>query len=160
MKNSSFMQRLLASYLFSNLRCLELEHKPKICWNFFTTVVSSCWNVQFMDGLGLSWRNRHHYQYENSHTNNDTSVIWFGSERAQSKHQWSAVTSFKFEAKSQEPHKLWEGVFKPDSTDEDSPPNLSIGQRVVVPCGADIVCIGWNTMWCKRVSCTGSGQML
>ena len=27
---------------------------------------------------------------------------------------------------------------QPDSTDEDSPPNLSIGQRVVVPCGADI----------------------
>ena len=31
---------------------------------------------------------------------------------------------------------------KPDSTDEDSPPNLSIGQRVVVQCGADIGCIG------------------
>ena len=31
---------------------------------------------------------------------------------------------------------------KPDSTDEDSPPNLSIGQRVVVQCGADIDCIG------------------
>ena len=96
----------------------------------------------------------------------------------------SPVTSFNFEAKSQEPHKLWEGVFtvlsihpqtpnafsrklmlgktldgefkllrirkldsddvdvKPDSTDEDSPPNLSIGQRVVVQCGADIGCIG------------------
>ena len=80
-----------------------------------------------------------------------------------------SVTSFNFEAKSQEPHKLWEGVFtqcsehtkcttfsrklmlgktldgefkllrireldnddvddQPDSTDEDSPPNLSIGQ--------------------------------
>ena len=84
----------------------------------------------------------------------------------------SPVTSFNFEAKSQEPHKLWEGVFtalavnsppntkcttfsrklmlgktldgefkllrireldnddvdvKPDSTDEDSPPNLSLG---------------------------------
>ena len=84
----------------------------------------------------------------------------------------SPVTSFSFEAKSQEPHKLWEGVFtdsavnsppntkcttfsrklmlgktldgefkllrireldnddvdvKPDSTDDDSPPNLSIG---------------------------------
>ena len=58
MKNSSFMQRLLACYLFSNLRCLELEHKPKIK-NFFTTVVSSCWNVQFMDGLGLSSKNSH-----------------------------------------------------------------------------------------------------
>ena len=99
----------------------------------------------------------------------------------------SPVTSFNFEAKSQEPHKLWEGVFtvlqihpqtpnalatfsrklmlcktldgeikllrireldnddvddKPDSTDEDSPPNLSIGQRVVVQCGVDIGCIG------------------
>ncbi len=31
---------------------------------------------------------------------------------------------------------------RPDSTDEDSPPNLSIGQRVVVQCGADIGCIG------------------
>ena len=31
---------------------------------------------------------------------------------------------------------------KPDSTDEDSPPNLSISQRVVVQCGADIGCIG------------------
>ena len=31
---------------------------------------------------------------------------------------------------------------KPDSTDEDSPPNLNIGQRVVVQCGADIGCIG------------------
>ena len=31
---------------------------------------------------------------------------------------------------------------KPDSTDEDSPPSLSIGQRVVVQCGADIGCIG------------------
>ena len=31
---------------------------------------------------------------------------------------------------------------KRDSTDEDSPPNLSIGQRVVVQCGADIGCIG------------------
>ena len=31
---------------------------------------------------------------------------------------------------------------KPDSTDEDSPPNLSIGQRVVMQCGADIGCIG------------------
>ena len=30
---------------------------------------------------------------------------------------------------------------KPDSTDEDSPPNLSIGQRVVVQYGADIGCI-------------------
>ena len=30
---------------------------------------------------------------------------------------------------------------KPDSTDGDSPPNLSIGQRVVVQCGADIGCI-------------------
>ncbi len=30
---------------------------------------------------------------------------------------------------------------KHDSTDGDSPPNLSIGQRVVVPCGADIGCI-------------------
>ena len=51
---------------------------------------------------------------------------------------------------------------KPDSTDEDSPPNLSIGQWVVVQCGADIDCIGWKykSMWCKRVSCTGSGQML
>ena len=29
---------------------------------------------------------------------------------------------------------------KPDSTDEDSPPNLSIGQRVVVHCGEDIGC--------------------
>ena len=31
---------------------------------------------------------------------------------------------------------------KPDTTDEDTPPNLSIGQRVVVQCGADIGCIG------------------
>ena len=31
---------------------------------------------------------------------------------------------------------------QPDSTDEDSPPNLSIGQRVVVQCGADNDCIG------------------
>ena len=31
---------------------------------------------------------------------------------------------------------------RPDSTDEDSPPNLSIVQRVVVQCGADIGCIG------------------
>ena len=31
---------------------------------------------------------------------------------------------------------------KPNSTDEDSPPNLSIGQLVVVQCGADIGCIG------------------
>ena len=31
---------------------------------------------------------------------------------------------------------------KRDSTDEDSPPNFSIGQRVVVQCGADISCIG------------------
>ena len=94
-----------------------------------------------------------------------------------------SVTSFNFEAKSQEPHKLWEGVFttfaansppntfsrklmlgkildgefkllrireldtddvddQPDSTDEDSPPNLSIGQRVGVQCGADIDWIG------------------
>ena len=30
---------------------------------------------------------------------------------------------------------------KPDSTDEDTPPNLSIGQRVVVQCEADIGCI-------------------
>ena len=30
---------------------------------------------------------------------------------------------------------------KPDSTDEDTPPNFSIGQRVVVQCGADIGCI-------------------
>ena len=90
MKNSSFMQRLLAWYLFSNLRCWELEHKPKICWNFFTTVVSSCWNVQFMDGLdsvgGTVTRSVWKHM-KNSHTNNDTSVIWFGSERAQSKHQ-------------------------------------------------------------------------
>ena len=79
----------------------------------------------------------------------------------------SPVTSFNFEAKSPEPHKLWEGVFtvlrlenmmhttfsrklmlgktlddefkllkldnddvygKPDSTDEDTLPNFSIGQ--------------------------------
>ena len=31
---------------------------------------------------------------------------------------------------------------KPDTTDEDSPTNLNIGQRVVVQCGADIGCIG------------------
>ena len=31
---------------------------------------------------------------------------------------------------------------KPVTTDEDSPPNLLIGQRVVVQCGADIGCIG------------------
>ena len=31
---------------------------------------------------------------------------------------------------------------KRDSTDEDSPPNLSICQRVVVQFGADIGCIG------------------
>ncbi len=31
---------------------------------------------------------------------------------------------------------------KPDSIEEHSPPNLSIGQRVVVQCGADIGCIG------------------
>ena len=30
----------------------------------------------------------------------------------------------------------------PDSTDEDSSPNLSVGQRVVVQCGSDIGCIG------------------
>ena len=30
---------------------------------------------------------------------------------------------------------------KPDSTDEDTPPNLSIGQRVVVQREADIGCI-------------------
>ena len=35
-----------------------------------------------------------------------------------------------------------DGDDQPDSTDEDSPPNLSIGQRVVVQCGADIDCIG------------------
>ena len=29
-----------------------------------------------------------------------------------------------------------------ESTDEDSPPNLSIGQRVVAQCGADIDWIG------------------
>ena len=35
---------------------------------------------------------------------------------------------------------------KPDSTKfyDDSPPNLSIGQRVVVQCGVDIGCIGSN----------------
>ena len=31
---------------------------------------------------------------------------------------------------------------QPGSTDEDSPPNLSIGQRVVVQCGAHIDWIG------------------
>ena len=31
---------------------------------------------------------------------------------------------------------------QPDSTDEDSPPNLSIGQRVVLQWGADIDWIG------------------
>ena len=30
---------------------------------------------------------------------------------------------------------------KPDSTDEDTPKNLNIGQRVVVQCEADIDCI-------------------
>ena len=35
---------------------------------------------------------------------------------------------------------------KPDSTDEDSPPNLSISQRVVVQCGADIDEIQVNVM--------------
>ena len=95
----------------------------------------------------------------------------------------SPVTSFNFEAKSQEPcinygkvclqcsehtkcttfsrklmlDKTSDGEFKllrireldnddvdgkPVTTDEDSPPNLLIGQRVVVQCGADIGCIG------------------
>ena len=63
---------------------------------------------------------------QDSHTKT-TSVIWFGSERAQSKHQCpvhlqsSPVTSFNFEAKSQEPHKLWEGVFVNSAVN--SPPN-------------------------------------
>ena len=48
---------------------------------------------------------------------------------------------------------------KPDSTDEDSPPNLSIGQRVVVQCGADNVMqksvVYWKwpnvvDIYCKR----------
>ena len=42
---------------------------------------------------------------------------------------------------------------KPDSTDEDSPPNLSIGQRVVMQCGVDIDCIGWNTSQCDAKEC-------
>ena len=42
---------------------------------------------------------------------------------------------------------------KPDSTDEDSPPNLSIDQRVVVQCGADIDCMGWNTSQCNAKEC-------
>ena len=41
-----------------------------------------------------------------------------------------------------------DGDGKPGFTDEVSPPNLSIGQRVVVQCGADIGCIGWNTSQC------------
>ena len=41
---------------------------------------------------------------------------------------------------------------QPDSTDEDSPPNLSIG-RVVVQCGADIGWIGWNTSQCDANEC-------
>ena len=131
---------------------------------------------------------------KNSHTKNDTSVIWFGSERAQSKHQspvhlqWHNLTlklnhrnhinygkvclqCCKFIPKHKMHYillklmlgKTLDGEFKllrireldnddmdvkRDSTDEDSPPNLSIGQRVVVQCGADIGCIRWNTSQC------------
>ena len=125
------------------------------------------------------------------------SVIWLGSERAQSKHQspvhlqWHNLTlklnhrnhinygkvclqCCKFIPKHQIHYILpktdagqLDGEFKllrireldnddvddkRDSTDEDSPPNFSIGQRVVVQFGADIGCIGWNTSqtWCKK----------
>ena len=134
-----------------------------------------------------------------SHTNNDTSVIWFGSERAQSKHQcpvqlqWHHLTlklnhrnhinygkvclqCCKFTPNTKCTTfsrklmlgKTLDGEFKllciresdnddvDDSTDEDSPPNLSIGQRVVVQCGlcgADIGCIGWNTSQCDAKEC-------
>ena len=37
---------------------------------------------------------------------------------------------------------------KPDSTDEDSPPNFSIGQWVVVQCEAAIGWLRWNTSQC------------
>ena len=51
---------------------------------------------------------------------------------------------------------------KPDSTVEDTPPNFSIGLWIVVRCETDIGCIimKYKSMWCKRVLCTGSGQML
>ena len=52
---------------------------------------------------------------------------------------------------------------KPDSTVEDTPPNFSIGLWIVVRCETDIGCIIWNPSQCdqcKRVLCTGSGQML
>ena len=41
---------------------------------------------------------------------------------------------------------------QPDSTDEDSPPNLSIGQRVVVQCGVDVYWKWPNVVdiYCKR----------
>ena len=39
---------------------------------------------------------------------------------------------------------------KRDSTDEDSPPNFSICQRVVVQCGADIGCIGSTSILATR----------
>ena len=56
------------------------------------------------------------YQYGgmNSHTNNDNSVymVWFLKSAIEtSMSNSSPVTSFNFEAKLQEAHKLWEGVF-------------------------------------------------
>ena len=42
---------------------------------------------------------------------------------------------------------------KPDSTDEDSSLNLSIGQRVGVQYGADIGCIGRNACQCDAKEC-------
>ena len=42
---------------------------------------------------------------------------------------------------------------KPDSTDEDTPPNFSISQWVVVQCNADIGCIRWNKSQCDAKEC-------
>ena len=71
-----------------------------------------------MDGLGLNWRKQSPDQYggmKNSHTNNDTgqrNMDWFRKSAIEtSMSSSSPVTSFTFEAKSQEAHKLWEGVF-------------------------------------------------
>ena len=52
---------------------------------------------------------------------------------------------------------------KPDSTDEDTPPNFSIGLWIVVWCEADIGCIIWNASQCDAKSVVywnRSGQML
>ena len=42
---------------------------------------------------------------------------------------------------------------KPDSTDEDTPPNFSIGLWIVVRCEADIGCIIWNASQCDAKEC-------